>query len=169
MPVMDVALATGAVARPFTIMTARSSGIADEGPGATTPSADSKSDPLTNRYPMVAFSYDVDASRLVMLYRDPGNGKTVSQIPTETALKQYKEAQEQEKLVDRAASLKMTIGSAAAKASTGADTTGAKTASSPGSSSVANSAPSTTLAAAVAVAGVGGGTAVATSRVNLVI
>lgn len=166
---MDVALATGAVARPFTIMTARSSGIADEGPGTTTPSVDSKSDPLTNRYPMVAFSYDVDASRLVMLYRDPANGKTVSQIPTETALKQYKEAQEQEKLVDRAASLKMTIGSAAAKASTGADTTGAKTASSPVSSGVANSAPSTTHAAAVAVAGVGGGTATATSRVNLVI
>lgn len=166
---MDVALATGAVARPFTIMTARSSGIADEGSGTATPSADSKSDPLTNRYPMVAFSYDVDASRLVMLYRDPANGKTVSQIPTETALKQYKEAQEQEKLVDRAASLKMTIGSAAAKASNGADSAGGKIVSSPGSSSVASSIPSTTHAAAVAVAGVGGGSSAANGRVNLVI
>ncbi|QCG88746.1 hypothetical protein E6C72_12890 [Azospirillum sp. TSH100] len=45
-----------------------------------------------------------------MLYRDPANGKTVSQIPTESALKQYKEAQQKEKDADRASMLKLTVG-----------------------------------------------------------
>ncbi|WP_052293708.1 hypothetical protein [Azospirillum sp. B510] len=67
-------------------------------------------DPLVNRFPTIAFSYDTDASRLVMLYRDPANGKTVSQIPTESALKQYKEAQQKEKDAERASLLKLSIG-----------------------------------------------------------
>ncbi|KAA0575001.1 hypothetical protein FZ029_16700 [Azospirillum sp. Sh1] len=45
-----------------------------------------------------------------MLYRDPANGKTVSQIPTEAALKQYKEAQQKEKNAERASLLKLTVG-----------------------------------------------------------
>ncbi|WP_159107364.1 hypothetical protein [Azospirillum sp. B506] len=66
-------------------------------------------DPLVNRFPTIAFSYDTDASRLVMLYRDPANGKTVSQIPTEAALKQYKEAQQKEKDAERASMLTLTV------------------------------------------------------------
>lgn len=175
MQVMDVAFATGAVSRPFNFMAARGSDNADEGLNAPTPSAETKSDPLTNRFPMIAFSYDVDASRLVMLYRDPANGKTVSQIPTEAALKQYKEAQLQEKQADRTASLRMTIGDAGAaneaslSGSAGNNVAAGANALSAGTASVAHFTPSTTHAAAVAVAGVGSGASTATSRVNVVI
>lgn len=105
--VMDVASATSTASRPFALATARGGDTAVTEAGPRTPPASIDSEPLVNRFPSIAFSYDVDASRLVMLYRDPANGKTVSQIPTETALKQYKEAQQQEK---RAAALTVTVG-----------------------------------------------------------
>lgn len=105
--VMDVASATSTASRPFPFVAARGGDTAVAGTGTRTPSVSTDSEPLVNRFPSIAFSYDVDASRLVMLYRDPANGKTVSQIPTETALKQYKEAQQQEK---RAAALTVTVG-----------------------------------------------------------
>ncbi len=107
---MNVAPATSTVSRPFSFMTAHGGDTAVTRAEAQTPAAATDSEPLVNRFPSIAFSYDVDASRLVMLYRDPANGKTVSQIPTETALKQYKEAQQQEK---RAATLAVTVGGAA--------------------------------------------------------
>ncbi|ALG73296.1 hypothetical protein VY88_24090 [Azospirillum thiophilum] len=102
-------------------MTPRGSDAVETGAGARTPPATSRggtadrgaeaagSEPLVNRFPTIAFSYDTDASRLVMLYRDPANGKTVSQIPTEAALKQYKDAQQQEKEAERATLLKLTV------------------------------------------------------------
>lgn len=77
--------------------------------GQAIPRADGE-EPLTGRYPIVAFSYDADASRLVMLLRDPADGKAVSQIPTEAALKQYKEAQKTERKEKRAAELEVLVG-----------------------------------------------------------
>ena len=116
---MNVAAATSTVSRPFAFMTPRGSDAVETGAGTRTPTAAapadpqldaSGTDPLVNRFPTIAFSYDTDASRLVMLYRDPANGKTVSQIPTEAALKQYKEAQQKEKDAERASLLKLTVG-----------------------------------------------------------
>lgn len=117
---MNVAVATSTVSRPFAFMTPRGSDAVDSGAGtripisSTFPQAEADTtggtDPLVNRFPTIAFSYDTDASRLVMLYRDPANGKTVSQIPTEAALKQYKEAQQTEKDAERASLLKLTVG-----------------------------------------------------------
>lgn len=116
---MNVASATSTVSRPFAFMTPRGSDAVDGGAGTRIPATTSgptaearEAEPLVNRFPTIAFSYDTDASRLVMLYRDPANGKTVSQIPTEAALKQYKEAQQQEKNAERAALLKLTVGGA---------------------------------------------------------
>ena len=116
---MNVAAATSTVSRPFAFMTPRGSDAVETGAGTRTPTASVPSDPqpdaggadpLVNRFPTIAFSFDTDASRLVMLYRDPANGKTVSQIPTEAALKQYKEAQQKEKNAERASLLKLTVG-----------------------------------------------------------
>lgn len=117
---MNVAVATSTVSRPFAFMTPRGSDAVEPGastrtpPSNTVPQAEAETagttEPLVNRFPTVAFSYDTDASRLVMLYRDPANGKTVSQIPTEAALKQYKEAQQKEKDAERASLLKLTVG-----------------------------------------------------------
>ncbi|CAO3402111.1 hypothetical protein VH569_19485 [Azospirillum sp. 11R-A] len=117
---MNVAVATSTVSRPFAFMTPRGSDAVDPGAGTRTPTSSTvpqaeadtagTTEPLVNRFPTVAFSYDTDASRLVMLYRDPANGKTVSQIPTEAALKQYKEAQQKEKDAERASLLKLTVG-----------------------------------------------------------
>lgn len=117
---MNVAVATSTVSRPFAFMTPRGSDAVDPGASTRTPTSSTvpqaeaetagTTEPLVNRFPTVAFSYDTDASRLVMLYRDPANGKTVSQIPTEAALKQYKEAQQKEKDAERASLLKLTVG-----------------------------------------------------------
>lgn len=116
---MNVAAATSTVTRPFAFMTPRGSDAVETGAGTRTPTASAPADPqpdaggadpLVNRFPTIAFSFDTDASRLVMLYRDPANGKTVSQIPTEAALKQYKEAQQKEKNAERASLLKLTVG-----------------------------------------------------------
>lgn len=116
---MNVAAATSTVSRPFAFMTPRGSDAVETGAGTRTPTTSAPADPqpdaggtdpLVNRFPTIAFSFDTDASRLVMLYRDPANGKTVSQIPTEAALKQYKEAQQKEKNAERASLLKLTVG-----------------------------------------------------------
>ncbi|MBK1837099.1 hypothetical protein JHL17_06715 [Azospirillum sp. YIM B02556] len=119
---MNVAAATSTVSRPFAFMTPRGSDAVETGAGTRTPTpstpegatgtdaAAGANEPLVNRFPSIAFSYDTDASRLVMLYRDPASGKTVSQIPTESALKQYKENQQKEKDAERASLLKLTVG-----------------------------------------------------------
>ncbi|MFD1627016.1 hypothetical protein [Azospirillum griseum] len=102
---MNVASATSTAPRSFSFMTARSGDAAEKGAEAPVLSQQDQADPLVNRFPTVAFAYDADASRLVMQYRDPANGKTVSQIPTESALKQYKEARQQEKDAERATAI----------------------------------------------------------------
>ncbi|WP_147395300.1 hypothetical protein [Azospirillum cavernae] len=117
--VMNVAPSTSTALRPFPVMTARNGETVEKGADSSIPSQQDTTDPLVNRYPTIAFSYDVDASRLVMQYRDPANGKTVSQIPTEAALKQYKEAQQQEKEASRAAAFEVTVGGSDKKGQSG--------------------------------------------------
>lgn len=48
------------------------------------------------RYVSLSFTYNQDAARLVMLYRSPSTGETVSQIPSEVALKRYEAARRPE-------------------------------------------------------------------------
>lgn len=141
---MNVASATSTVSRPFAFMTPRGSDAVDGGAGSRIPatttgrtSGAEEAEPLVNRFPTIAYSYDTDASRLVMLYRDPANGKTVSQIPTEAALKQYKEAQQQEKNAERAALLKLTVGGGQGGGSQGA----AESGGAGGKGSAASAAP----------------------------
>ena len=117
--VMNVAAATSTTSRSFSFMTARNGETVEKGAGSQIPSQQDPSDPLVNRFPTIGFSYDVDASRLVMQYRDPANGKTVSQIPTEAALKQYTEAQQQEKDSAWAAALEITVGGSDKKGQSG--------------------------------------------------
>ncbi len=47
---------------------------------------------LLDRYLSPVLDYNFAASHLVILFRDPETGKTVDQIPPESALKQYEEA-----------------------------------------------------------------------------
>lgn len=68
--------------------------------------------PYVARYPTVAFSFNEDASRLIMLFRDPDTGRTVSQIPSEVVVKQYKEAQLSQRKAD-GSNLQVVIGDAA--------------------------------------------------------
>ncbi|WP_146210798.1 hypothetical protein [Azospirillum sp. TSO35-2] len=177
---MDVAAATSTVSRPLPVMTPRGSDAVETGAGTRTPTpattaSGGGTEPLVNRFPSIAFTYDTDASRLVMQYRDPANGKTVSQIPTEAALKQYKEAQQQEKDAERASLLKLTVGGDAqsgAQGATDGHASGAAAAASPASGLVSqgggggSAAGSTTIrtaghAASVAVAASAGSAAVA--------
>ena len=192
---MNVAVATSTVSRPFAFMTPRGSEAVDSGAGTRTPISSTSpqpeadtagtTDPLVNRFPTVAFSYDTDASRLVMLYRDPANGKTVSQIPTEAALKQYKEAQQKEKDVERASLLKLTVGDSGQGGQAGGQAGGRSTAygraATDGSATAGTTSPPRTAApvtatASAAAAFVAHSASVATSpagtsagRVNVVI
>lgn len=56
---------------------------------------------LKARYPIVALSYDQDASRLVMLFRDPATGDAVAQIPSKVVVRQYREAQSEKDREER--------------------------------------------------------------------
>lgn len=56
---------------------------------------------LKARYPIVALSYDQDASRLVMLFRDPATGDAVAQIPSKVVVRQYREAQSEKEREER--------------------------------------------------------------------
>ncbi len=123
---MNVALATATAQAPLPVMAARSGVVAEKGAGAgTPPAADASGDtsavkvdtgkssddlPVLGRYPRVAVRFDQDASRLVLLFRDPADGATVEQIPTEAALKQYREAQKDRK--DGRSSLQLLVGGA---------------------------------------------------------
>jgi hypothetical protein len=90
---MNVASAISAAPQAPALMTARNGKSVDEVAGTGTPSSAEQDRSLFQRFPVIAFSYEADASRLVMLYRDPDTGKTIEQIPSEAALKQYKEQQ----------------------------------------------------------------------------
>lgn len=87
--------------------------------------------PYVARYPTVAFSFNEDASRLIMLFRDPDTGKTVSQIPSEVVVKQYKDAQLTQRRDERS-NLHLIIGDAAASTTSGAKGAGATAAQSAG-------------------------------------
>ena len=114
--VMNVAIATATVARPLTFMTARNSDAVETGAGTgavpTKGTAAGQSDPLSEplfgRYTKSAYRYDADASRLVILFRNPEDGATLDQIPTEAALRQYREAQKGRK--GGKASLELVVG-----------------------------------------------------------
>ncbi len=148
---MNVAAATSTVSRPFSFMTARSGESAVKGAEAQALPQPDQTDPLVNRFPTVAFAYDPGASRLVMQYRDPANGKTVSQIPTEAALKQYKETRLLEKDAERAAALDVSVGSSdQGVQNSGAGRTGGRPPPSSISTSGSGASPSSTGSAHVA-------------------
>ncbi|WP_448205583.1 hypothetical protein [Azospirillum sp. sgz302134] len=165
---MNVALATTTAVKPLPIMTARGGATAERGadtglapaadpaanpapvaatdPAANTtasPTAD-KDAPIVGRYPKVAYRYDADASRLVLLFRNPADGATVDQIPTETALKQYKEALKDRK--SGAPSLKLLVGGSDEQGQQGVDDptarNGAQNGSTPNATSNSGSAKS---------------------------
>lgn len=88
---MSLAAAVSAPSGPVAYLTYRpgsSSGDAPE-PSVAPPEPAEKSAP---RYVSLSFTYNQDAARLVMLYRSPSTGETVSQIPSEVALKRYEAA-----------------------------------------------------------------------------
>ncbi|WP_353860751.1 hypothetical protein [Azospirillum formosense] len=94
-------------------MTARNSDAVENAADAGTPSAKDpatgQSEPLTSgRYTKTAYRYDAEASRLVLLFRSPEDGATLDQIPTEAALRQYREAQKDRK--SGKASLELLVG-----------------------------------------------------------
>lgn len=180
---MNVASAIAASSRVLPVMTARNVGDAEDGADTRIPSTDkgeSKGEgPLVARYPMIAFSFNADASRLVLLYRDPATGKTVDQIPSETVLKQYEEAQRKE---DKRKKLEVIVGGAeegkteargASVASpglgvasgAGAGPQRADTAAKPSAAPNSVSAPASAPPAAATVPPAGGGA----PRVNVVI
>ncbi|AWJ87549.1 hypothetical protein TSH58p_29725 (plasmid) [Azospirillum sp. TSH58] len=109
---MNVAIATATAARPLAFMTARNSDAVETGADTGTPSAkdpvSGQSEPLSGRYTKTAYRYDADASRLVLLFRSPEDGATLDQIPTEAALRQYREAQKDRK--SGKASLELLVG-----------------------------------------------------------
>lgn len=96
---MSLAAAVSAPSGPVAYLTYRpgmSSGdnaepsvAAPEPAPAPAPGGAEKSSP---RYVSLSFTYNQDAARLVMLYRSPSTGETVSQIPSEVALKRYEAA-----------------------------------------------------------------------------
>jgi len=107
---MNVASAIAASPRMLPVMTARNGGDAEDRADTRIPSKEEGEAPLIARYPMIAFSFNADASRLVLLYRDPATGKTVDQIPSETALKHYEDAQNKE---EKRKKLEVVVGGAA--------------------------------------------------------
>lgn len=96
-------------------MTASGGHPAAESADTPTHSANSESASLLGRYPRVSFSYNPDASRLVLQYRDPVTGQAMAQIPSEVALKQYEEAQKAERAQTRR-ELYLVVGDAADEA-----------------------------------------------------
>jgi len=163
---MNVAFATATAQKPIVFMAARNGESVEKGADTRTPSssykdAADKEAPLVGRYPTIAFSYDTDAARLVMLFRDPLDGSTVSQIPTEAALKQYKEAQQARKA--GRSSQGLLVGGDESKgggaAVTGTLTPGKFASPSPDASgtpaSVVSSSPATTTAAPTGNTGTG--------------
>lgn len=93
---MNVAPAISVGYSPTTFMTARPAETSELGAEARNPSAQNEettASGLKARYPRVALSFNQDASRLVMLFRDPASGEAVAQIPSKVVVKQYQEAQ----------------------------------------------------------------------------
>lgn len=102
---MSVAIATSQAFQAPVFMTARNGRTVDEGVDTTSVASTASGSPSNlasgSRYPVIGFKYDQEASRLVLLYRNPDTGATVAQIPTEVALRQYEEQQQKDRKADQ--------------------------------------------------------------------
>lgn len=102
---MNVAPAYTVGNAPTAFMAARTSETGRSGAETGTPTQSSEErgsgGPLQARYPIVALSFDQDASRLVMLFRDPATGDAVAQIPSKVVVRQYREAQSEKERDER--------------------------------------------------------------------
>jgi hypothetical protein len=101
---MNVASANTVGYSPTAFMATKPSGSGGLGVGsrgASEPESDETASPLRGRYPVVALSFDQDASHLVMLFRDPTTGDAVAQIPSKVVVKQYEAAQAEKKRDER--------------------------------------------------------------------
>lgn len=145
---------------------------------------------LKARYPIVALSYDQDASQLVMLFRDPATGDAVAQIPSKVVVRQYREAQS-EKERDERRKLELIVGgaegggpsigeklagdTAKSNATNGASASASASASSSGSvsgatsSTIVSAAPVSTVASAAPVSTSAPGGSGGASGLNLVV
>lgn len=126
---MNVAIANTVGYGSTAFMSARSAETGVLGAETRTPPeaerGEEANNSLTGRYPVVALSYDQDASRLVMLFRDPETGDAVAQIPSKVVVKQYQEAQI-ERRRDETRKFEVIVGGADEKGSGGADASNGK-------------------------------------------
>jgi hypothetical protein len=91
--------------------------------------------------PVVGFTYDRQASRLLLLYRDPDDGKIVTQIPSRVAVQSYLATQSRP---DSSATSQLNvadIGTDSGSPSTGS-TTGSGETGTPGTTGVSTAAVS---------------------------
>lgn len=101
---MNVASANTVGYSPAAFMATKPSGSGGLGVGSrgvSEPESDETASPLRGRYPVVALSFDQNASHLVMLFRDPTTGDAVAQIPSKVVVKQYEAAQAEKKRDER--------------------------------------------------------------------
>lgn len=101
---MNVASANTVGYGPTAFMATKASSSGSLGVGSrgvSEPGSDEAATPLRGRYPVVALSFDQDASHLVMLFRDPTTGDAVAQIPSKVVVKQYEAAQAEKKRDER--------------------------------------------------------------------
>eukprot|EP00906_Rhabdomonas_costata_P011865 RCo016874 len=133
---MNLATANTVGNTPAAFVTTRNTGIGVQGVGTQSLSqsqdefssfgqdaSDTKTlSPYIARYPTVAFTYNEDASRLIMLFRDPSTGQKVSQIPSEVVVKQYEEVQTAKRRSERP-SFQVVVGDATASKTDGVNGT----------------------------------------------
>ncbi len=139
---MNVATASATAYRPVEFMTARPSQNGAQEAGGRTPSGESQAASVFQRFPIVAFSFETNASRLVMHFRDPDTGHTVSQIPSEAALKQYEERQKNERREERRERFEVIVGGAAVERGAGAKGSGNGAAGASAAGGASTGAPS---------------------------
>jgi hypothetical protein len=155
---MNVASANTVGYSPTAFMATKPSGSGGLGVGsrgASEPESDEAATPLRGRYPVVALSFDQDASHLVMLFRDPTTGDAVAQIPSKVVVKQY-EAAQAEKKRDERRELELVVGGDPKQ---GAPATGEKKAAAPAgeTQSIGASFAAAATGAATATAAPSGG------------
>jgi hypothetical protein len=155
---MNVASANTVGYSPTAFMATKPSGSGGLGVGsrgASEPESDETASPLRGRYPVVALSFDQNASHLVMLFRDPTTGDAVAQIPSKVVVRQY-EAAQAEKKRDERRELELVVGGDLKQggAATGDKSTAAATGETPsiGASFAAAAAKATAAATATATA-----------------
>lgn len=164
---MNVASAIVAAPSAPAFMTARNGQSVDEGAGSGIPPATEQERSVFQRFPVIAFSYEADASRLIMLYRDPESGKTIEQIPSEAALKQYKERQASDRRKELA-ELRLLVGGSGADAGDRLTSRAGKTVGEPTTPTNFGGNEGASVSPAVAAGGTGTGGA-PQSGVNLLV